>query len=113
MKKILTLRYDLSSFQWWESKRLYFTSLQIIWLVLVTLVTYALKPQIVNFFHYGLLFFYMIGANVFYFSGFILEILLEYSELSKHKREVSLIYFILLNIISLFVALSLFVIPVI
>lgn len=113
MKKRLRLRNELSSFQWWESNRLHFIFIQIISLIISTGIAYILKPEIVNFFHFSLLLFYLIGANIFYFSGFLLEILIGTSEIGKYKREVSLFYFLFLNVISPFLILGLFVVPVI
>lgn len=112
MKKILSLKNEKSSFQWWESMRIYFNIVALILSVFITAISYIINPAQVNFFYFGLVFFYLVGLNVFYFSGFILEYLIGASELHSLKRKISLIYFILINIMTLFVSLGVFIIPI-
>ena len=113
INKILSLRKELTPFNWWESKRLYFNIVYIFYMILVEILILLIKPGNVNFFLHWLVILFLFICNIFYFSGFIIESILGASELKNKCREISLIYFIFLLVFGSIISLILFIIPII
>ena len=78
INKDITKRDFYSAIRWWESKRLWYSLITIAGSLLIILLRGEVPNGISNYSDFYILFYWLIGANIFYTSGWGIEALSVY-----------------------------------